>query len=116
MGVRCEDPIEGARPRLVNAGSSVSDRLPLTRLPQRNQLHTCPHPECDEQVPALMWACLGHWQTLPPRIRQSIWAAFRMHGPGSMPLQQAEEHAFAYWGALEREFQPVDAEPPRTTA
>jgi hypothetical protein len=116
MGVRCEESIERVRPRIVHGGAAVSDRQPLNRLPQRVQVHTCPHPECSRTVPSMMWACSEHWQALPPRIRQSIWAAFRLHGAGSFPLDRAEQHAFAYWGALERDFRPVGAEAPHTIA
>jgi hypothetical protein len=91
-----------------------------TRLTQRDALHPCPHPECSRTVPALMWACLEHWQGLPPPIRQGIWAATRTSGPGSLQLQNAEERAFAFWGSIERELREIaageSAEPPRTIA
>jgi hypothetical protein len=107
--------------------STVSERLPPARLAQRDALHPCPHPECSRTVPALMWACLEHWQGLPPPIRQGIWAATRTSGPGSLQLQNAEERAFAFWGAaIERELRELaagdapgcstSAEPPRTIA
>jgi hypothetical protein len=102
----------------------MSGRLPLARIPQRTTVHACPHPECSRHVPALMWACLEHWQALPPPIRQGLWAAARTAGPGSPQLQGAEERAFAFWGAIERELRELtlDAsngapvEPPRATA
>jgi hypothetical protein len=97
-----------------------------TRLTQRDAMHPCPHPECSRTVPALMWACLEHWQGLPPPIRQGIWAATRTSGPGSLQLQNAEERAFAFWGSIERELREIaaggapgrdtSAEPPRTIA
>ena len=106
--------------------STVSDRMPLTRLPQRDRLHACPHPECTRDVPGLMWACFEHWQALPPTIRQGIWAATRRPGLGSLQLRNAEERAFAFWGAIERELREIaeggasaagtPVEPPRTTA
>ena len=106
--------------------TTVSARMPLIRLAQRDALHPCPHPECSRTVPALMWACLEHWQGLPPRIRQGIWAATRTSGPGSLQVQDAEERAFAFWGTIERELRELvagdapgsstSAEPPRTPA
>ena len=95
---------------------------------ERLPLHpsSTPHPECSRTVPALMWACLEHWQGLPPPIRQGIWAATRTSGPGSLQLQNAEERAFGFWGAIERELRELvagdapgnstSAEPPRTLA
>jgi hypothetical protein len=104
----------------------VSRRMPLTRLPRRDTLHACPHPECSRDVPALMWACFEHWQALPAPIRQGIWAATRASGAGSLELQNAEERAFAFWGAIERELRALaegdpsvagtSVEPPRTPA
>ena len=99
--------------------------MPLARLSPRQSLHACPHPECSRAVPGLMWACFEHWQALPPAIRQGIWAATRGPGPGSLQLQEAEQRAYAYWGAIEQELltlaggAPVGAaslEPPRATA
>jgi hypothetical protein len=91
-----------------------------------SELHACPHPECSRTIPSLMWACLEHWQGLPPPIRQGIWAATRTSGQGSLQLQNAEERAFAYWGTIERELRDLaageapggstTAEPPRTIA
>jgi hypothetical protein len=109
----------------VEEKRTVSRRLPLSRLPQRDSTHACPHPECGREVPSMMWACLAHWQALPPRVRQGIWAAGRSVGPGSLQLQEAEERAFAYWGTIERELRELAAAtgtvagtagPPRATA
>jgi hypothetical protein len=101
----------------------VSERMPTA---QGDALHTCPHPECSRTVPSLMWACLEHWQGLPPPIRQGIWSAIRTSGQGSLQLQNAEERAFAYWGTIERGLRELavaeapggstPAEPPRTIA
>jgi hypothetical protein len=129
-GVRCDDSKRIAELQLVAVAleqtSTVSRRLPLTRLAQRDTLHACPHPECSRAVPALLWACSEHWQALPAPIRQGIWSATRDSGPGSPQLQAAEERAFAFWGAIERELRALaagehpaagtPAEPPRTTA
>jgi hypothetical protein len=129
-GVRCDDVRRTEDGPLVVAVAvgrkrAVSQRLPLRRLRQADALHACPHPECARAIPALMWSCFEHWQALPPEIRQGIWAATRSSGPGSLQVQNAEERAFAFWGAIERELRELTAtpavprsslEPPRTIA
>jgi hypothetical protein len=39
--------------------------------------HTCHHPQCDQAVPAKMFACRIHWYALPKLIRDMIWATYR---------------------------------------
>jgi hypothetical protein len=89
----------------------MSNRLPLTRLPQRHESHPCPHPDCARTLPALIWACDEHWQALPPTIRQGIWAASRGAGPQSLQLDRAEQAAFAFWGSIERGLRELSTPP-----
>jgi hypothetical protein len=68
-------------------------------LSPQDTLHVCPHPECAERLPSLVWACAGHWQALPPQIRQGLWNATRESGTGSLALKAAEQHALDFWAA-----------------
>ncbi len=42
-----------------------------------NWPHTCHWPGCKAVVPPRMWGCSRHWFTLPKRLRDKIWAAYR---------------------------------------
>lgn len=39
--------------------------------------HQCHWPDCETQVPPAMWGCKTHWFTLPLRLRNEVWAAYR---------------------------------------
>jgi hypothetical protein len=58
-----------------------------------------PENESSPRVPGLLWACLEHWQELPPRIKQGISSAYHGPGPGSNALESAKQRAFAFWSA-----------------
>jgi hypothetical protein len=49
---------------------------PLTAREQRFA-HTCHWPGCDKRVPPAMWGCKAHWFSLPKRLRDRIWRAYR---------------------------------------
>lgn len=40
--------------------------------------HTCHWPGCGNQVPPAMWGCKPHWYALPVKIRNDIWANYRV--------------------------------------
>lgn len=40
-------------------------------------MRTCPHPTCDERIPAHMFACRRHWWSLPQGLRSRIWSNYR---------------------------------------
>lgn len=40
--------------------------------------HHCHWPGCGKQVPPAMWGCVVHWRTLPKRLRDRIWATYRI--------------------------------------
>jgi hypothetical protein len=62
-----------------------------------DRLHGCPHPRCDAALPPLVWACVEHWQMLPPPTRQAIWWALRDTGLQSPVLALAERLAMSFW-------------------
>lgn len=37
-----------------------------------NGYTTCNHPECKTRIPRELYACRGHWYSLPPAIREKI--------------------------------------------
>ena len=39
--------------------------------------HTCHWPGCQKEVPPAMWGCSPHWFSLPVRLRNKVWAAYR---------------------------------------
>ena len=39
--------------------------------------HRCHWPGCEQHVPPAMWGCKAHWFSLPKRLRDRIWAAYR---------------------------------------
>ncbi len=50
--------------------------------------HTCHAPGCQRAVPPRMFACRGHWFSLPKRLRDAIWATYR-------PGQEADKRPSA---------------------
>lgn len=60
----------------------------------KNQKHKCNHPECREQIPARLYACLDHWKSLPRGIKAQI-----CHGYKLDPLvwYKGNERAKEYW-------------------
>jgi len=65
--------------------------------------HTCHHPRCDKPVPEAMFACKGHWFSLPKKIRDRIWAEYVpgqeiTKTPTGSYLNAAVE-AIHYWNA-----------------
>jgi hypothetical protein len=52
-------------------------------------------------VSSLVWACLEHWETLPPQIRKKISSHYREPGVSTLLLRYAQEEAFVFWSGLE---------------
>lgn len=44
----------------------------------QDRQHHCHWPGCGKQVPPAMWGCLAHWRKLPKRLRDAIWATYRV--------------------------------------
>jgi len=40
--------------------------------------HECHWTGCTAQVPPAMWGCKTHWFRLPKRLRDRIWATYRI--------------------------------------
>lgn len=59
--------------------------------------HTCPHPNCNKQVPDHLYACRPHWYSLPTDIRHNILEAYRLFGVPSTPLREAHRRAEQHW-------------------
>lgn len=45
--------------------------------------HTCPGPDCEEQIERRKLACPPHWAQVPRELQQAVYAAYRRHGIGS---------------------------------
>lgn len=60
-------------------------------------MSTCPHPDCDAEVSSSTFACRPHWFSLPPGLRNRIWANFRS-GDVDRILSGYDEAA-QFWGA-----------------
>lgn len=64
-------------------------------------LRTCPRDGCTKKIGSDLFACSGHWYSIPPEIRDDIWRAFRawQRGTGTLEqLQTAQGRALAHWG------------------
>jgi hypothetical protein len=48
-----------------------------------------------------VWACLEHWETLPPQIRRKVSLHYREAGVSTLLLRYAQEEAFVFWSGLE---------------
>jgi hypothetical protein len=48
-----------------------------------------------------VWACLEHWETLPPQIRRKVSLHYREAGVSTLLLRYAQEEAFVFWNGLE---------------
>lgn len=41
------------------------------------RLHECAAPGCSEQISLSLLMCKPHWYSLPKRLRDAVWAAYR---------------------------------------
>lgn len=48
------------------------------RRQRQTREHGCHWPGCTKQVPPAKWGCVKHWFTLPKRLRDRIWATYRV--------------------------------------
>jgi len=46
--------------------------------------HHCHWPGCGKDVPPAVWGCKEHWFRLPKRLRDRIWATYRIGQEVSM--------------------------------
>lgn len=40
--------------------------------------HECHWPGCGKPVPPAMWGCKEHWFKLPLRLRNRVWATYKL--------------------------------------
>ena len=40
-------------------------------------MSTCPHPDCEVEIPSQQFACRPHWFSLPQGLRNRIYANYR---------------------------------------
>ena len=45
---------------------------------KQTRSHTCHWPGCGKQCPPAVWGCKKCWFRLPKRLRDKIWAAYRI--------------------------------------
>jgi hypothetical protein len=74
---------------------------PISGQRPQSSRHDCAHPRCTKAVSSLVWACLEHWETLPPQIRKKISSHYREPGVSTLLLRYAQEEAFVFWSGLE---------------
>lgn len=55
---------------------STSAKASYVRSQKQTRSHHCHWPGCERQVPPAMWGCISHWNKLPKRLRDRIWAAY----------------------------------------
>lgn len=48
------------------------------RRAKQKRLHHCHWIGCQTQVPPAKWGCFKHWMMLPKRLRDKIWATYRV--------------------------------------
>ena len=56
----------------------------------------CPHPDCDRTIGREMFACRGHWYSLPSELRRRIW---RNYADGTATaIVDSYQGAADFWG------------------
>lgn len=69
-------------------------------------LDPCPRPGCKSRRPRVYFACRRCWFSLPARIRENVWAAWRRYqGDANQlgELRDAQQEAVDYWRQLDHE-------------
>lgn len=56
---------------------TMGDKAKYVKEQGQTRSHLCHWPDCEEEVKPAMWGCRSHWFTLPLRLRNKIWRAFR---------------------------------------
>lgn len=59
-------------------GEWIGDKVNHVRRSGQTRNHECHWPGCNAQVPPAMWGCKTHWFMLPKRLRDKIWAAYKI--------------------------------------
>lgn len=59
-------------------------------------MNKCPHPQCKNLIPSNMYACRGHWTSLPAPIKKKIWDGYRSDGA---LWRQGDQEAKEFWQA-----------------
>lgn len=63
---------------MASSGNAMTaDKAAHVRAAKQTRSHTCHWPGCDKQVPPAIWGCRPHWYSLPKRLRDAIWKAYR---------------------------------------
>lgn len=57
----------------------MNDKVEHVKSAGQTRDHTCHWPYCTKQVPPAMWGCSKHWYKLPPKMRNMIWATYRIN-------------------------------------
>lgn len=57
--------------------TSINEKVAYVKSQGQTRDHECHWPGCTKQVAPALWGCKPHWYSLPPAIRNDIWAAFR---------------------------------------
>lgn len=55
-----------------------AEKVAHAKRARQDRLHHCHWPLCEQQVPPAKWGCLPHWRKLPKRLRDAIWATYRI--------------------------------------
>lgn len=58
--------------------AGLEDKKDHVRRSRQTRLHRCHWPGCQTHVPPAKWGCMKHWMKLPKRLRDEIWAAYRI--------------------------------------
>lgn len=67
----------------------AQEKVKHVRAARQTRGHVCHWPDCTTQVPPAMWGCRPHWFSLPKRLRDAIWAAYRVgQEEGAVPVSQ----------------------------
>lgn len=70
--------------RQAAAAIPIADKVKHVKRSGQTRNHHCHWPGCKAQVPPAKWGCLKHWRSLPKRLRDSIWSAYRPGQESSM--------------------------------
>ena len=60
------------------ATEPIGDKVAHVKRARQTRTHNCHWPGCTAHVPPAMWGCRKHWYTLPPELRNRIWATYRI--------------------------------------
>lgn len=70
-------------PSLLSEQSKAAKVAHVKRAGQTRD-HVCHWPGCGKQVPPAAWGCKGCWFKLPKRLRDRIWATYRIGQEATM--------------------------------